>query len=298
MRDFHLAQSTRRSAILLGGLLLAALFLLLLDSRGLFTAPRRLATTLIDPAAAQLSSLGERVRGDGPSDSELQRQLDAVTDERDELMRENELLRAEASRVEELENLLNLQQQTDLAIVNADVILSDPQSRDKFLIINKGSDDGLYVGLPVLSPNFLVGYIDEVEPNRARILLVIDQTFQTGARIRDAQDDGAEGIVYGEWQLGGRAVMRHVARDLEIPDQAIVVTSGKSLGIPEGLIIGTVQSYERNDLRNEMELQIVPQVDFDDLSTVAVILPNSTDQNTPVEPPPGTTPTAEETPTP
>lgn len=299
MRNFPLASSTRRSSILLGTLVVVALALLLLDSRGLFTAPRRLATTLIDPAAAQLSSLGERIRGSGPSDSELERALDDVTAERDALLAENAELKAIADEVEALNEALQLQQsRPDLTLVYADVVLGDPQSREKFVVISKGSDDGLQVGMPVLSPNFLVGYITEVEANRARVLLVIDSQFQTGARLLDIEGDGAEGIVYGQWQLGGRVIMRHVARDLDVPLESVVVTSGKSVGIPAGLIIGTVHEVHRNDLQNEMELDLVPQVDFDDLRSVAVIVSTTGSPPAAPEAPADQTPTTEGTQTP
>ena len=301
MRDFSLASSTRRSTILLGTLVVVALALMLLDSRGLFTAPRRLATTLIDPATERLSSLGERIRGTGSSDSELQRELDDVTAERDSLLAENAELKAVAEEVEALNEALQLQQsRPDLTLVYADVMLGDPQSRDKFIVISKGSNDGLQLGMPVLSPNFLVGYITEVEPNRARILLVIDAQFQTGARLLDIQGEGAEGIVYGQWQLGGRVIMRHVARDIDVPLDSVVVTSGKSVGIPAGLIIGTVREVKRNDLQNEMELDLVPQVDFDDLSSVAVIVSATGTGAPPAAPetPADPTPTTEGTQTP
>ena len=301
MRDFSLASSTRRSTILLGTFVVVALALMLMDSRGLFTAPRRLATTLIDPAAEQLSSLGERIRGAESSDSELQRELDEVTAERDSLLAENAELKAVAEEVEALNEALQLQQsRPDLTLVYADVMLGDPQSRDKFIVISKGSNDGLQIGMPVLSPNFLVGYITEVEPNRARILLVIDTQFQTGARLLDIQGEGAEGIVYGQWQLGGRVIMRHVARDIDVPLDSVVVTSGKSVGIPAGLIIGTVREVKRNDLQNEMELDLVPQVDFDDLSSVAVIVSATGTGAPPAAPetPADPTPTTEGTQTP
>lgn len=261
----------RSTLVLLAGLIVMALFLMLLDSRDKLDGPKGLLVSIVSPLGGSLTGLGERVStiGQGSGDGDLRQQLTAVTAERDRLLAENAQLREQGREVQQLRDLLEFRQTNpQLTLVTADVVARDPSSREQYLIINQGSNAGIEVGTPVLSPEFLVGQVSEVEPDRSRVRLVIDSSFQTGARIQGVD---AEGIVYGRWQFGERAVMRHVPVDVEIGTDALAVTSGKTERIPAGLVIGKVTKVRRDEVQNETTLDILPLVDFSELSSVTVI---------------------------
>lgn len=272
----------RRNIVLVLTLILCSLALILLDARGALDNPRDLLSRAISPVGGALTRLGDRVGGVGErSQSDLERQLIAVSAERDALLAENARLREVGRDVEQLRDLLGFQQsRPDLEVLPADIVGRDPQGREQFVIINRGSDDGVEVGMAVVKPRFpigqdtpvdagfLVGQVTSVEAGRSRVLLIIDSSFQTGARLQSAEQ---EGIVYGRWQAGGRVVMRHLPFDTEMVDGDMIVTSGRTEHVPAGLIVGTVHAFERDPLNNEMVIDVMPLVDFDDLSAVAVI---------------------------
>ena len=261
----------RSTLVLAAALIVVSGFLILLDSRDRLDAPKSLIVTLVTPLGESLSRLGDRVSniGEGGDTSELRQQLEDVSAERDRLIAENAQLRELGREVEQLRDLLEFRQANpQLTLVTADVVFRDPQSRERYIIINRGSNDGIQVGMPVLSPHFLVGQVNEVEPDRARVLLVVDSAFQTGARVQGVE---AEGIVYGRWQEGGRAVMRHLPVDVEITTDALVVTSGKTERVPAGLVIGKAIEVNKDEVRNETQLEILPLIDLDELSSVTVI---------------------------
>jgi len=260
----------RSTLVLLAGLAVMALFLMLLDSRDRLDAPKSLLVAVVSPLGESLTDLGERVSNIGEGgDGNLRQQLDDVSEERDRLLAENAQLRESGREVEQLRDLLEFRQANpQLTLVTADVVGRDPGSREQFLIINQGSDAGIEVGMPVLSPHYLVGQVTEVEPGRSRVRLIIDSSFQTGARIQGIE---AEGIVYGRWQFGERAVMRHVPVDAEIGADSLAVTSGKTERVPAGLVIGKVMEIHRDEVQNETQLDILPLVDFTELSSVTVI---------------------------
>lgn len=267
---FSLSSTTRRNLLVLGAVVFAALLLLLGDSRGWLDMPKRLAGDVLAPAERQLTSLGEQAGGREPGgDPNLRRQLAEVTEERDRLLAENARLKELSNEVETLRQQLKFQEsRPDLTYLTAGVISRDPQSREKFVVINRGSDDGIQVGMAVVSPNFLVGQVIDVEPNRAKVLLVIDSGFQTGGRLQNVR---AEGVVYGLWQEGGRVEMRHIPYDVNIDDKEIVVTSGKTAGVPEGLVVGRVMEIRKNQAQNETVVEVLPLVNFDNLESVTVI---------------------------
>lgn len=264
----------RRNIILIIVLVSISLLLILLDSRNRLDRPKGLAGTILAPIAGLLTDFGDQIVGlNDNSATDVDRELADLRDRYDALLAENAQLQEAEQRVAELEGLLDFQEsQPDLSVLSADVLLRDPQSREKIIVINRGANDGVRVGMPVVSPNFFVGQVTEVEPNRARVLLVVDSGFQTGARVQGSDRDG---IVYGQWQEGGRVVMRHVPIDTPVragEDGDLVVTSGRTEGVPPGLIIGKVLEERQNTLQNEIELEVVPLVDLDNLQAVSVIL--------------------------
>ena len=260
----------RQSIVLATLLIIVSLALLLLDGRHKLDGPKSLLAGATSPISQALTDFGDRVRKRGGK-SDLQAQYDDLQSKYDALLGENAQLKVQAQAAAQLRAQLNFQQQNPtLTLLPANVIARDPQSREKFIVIDRGSNDGLTVGMAVVSPNFLVGQIISVEPERAKVLLVIDSAFQIGARL---QNSGAEGIAYGQWQLGGRVIMRHIPVDAILdPNTELVVTSNKTARVPQGLIIGKLDGEPKRDsLQNETEAKVLPLVDFDNLQTVTVI---------------------------
>jgi cell shape-determining protein MreC len=65
--------------------------------------------------------------------------------------------------------------------------------------------------------------------------------------------------------------MRHIPIDAEVSADALAVTSGKTERVPAGLVIGKITDVRRDEVENEIQLEILPLVDFDELSSVTVI---------------------------
>lgn len=265
-------QRVRQIFYLVASLVALSLFLTVLDGRDMLDPAKGLVGGLISPVSQTLTDAGSSLGSGGstvPGDSELARQLDEITRERDELAAENARLREMVVENDQLRSQLGFQQaHPELTAVTASVTGRDPGGIEKFILIDRGSNDGIRVGMAVVSPNFLVGEVTEVDVNRSRVLLMIDAGFQTGARLQLSRGTG---IVYGLWQAGGRAEMRHIPIDTEVNPDEVIVTSGRSLMIPEGLIIGKILEIHRDELGSEITLSVLPLVDFDALETVTVI---------------------------
>lgn len=263
--------SMRQTATLVAGILILSLTLIVLDGRNHLDGFKGALGGIVSPVGQSLSDFGSRFSGSSDvTDAQLLIENEQLRSERDALLAENARLRELEVKVEQLEAQLDFQEaRPNLRALPANVVGRDPLSREKFLIIDRGSDDGIVEGMPVVSPHFLVGHVTDVEPNRAKVVLTVDSAFQTGAKLQNSQ---GRGIIYGRWQAGGRLMMRHVQSETEIEDGELVVTSGLTAGIPEGIIIGTVIEVHRDDLRNEVQATVNPAVNFDSLQTVSVII--------------------------
>ncbi len=218
--------------------------------------------------------LGERVRHAGDRFGNVAE----LRAENNRLRAENERLLAAEARVKELER--ENQQLTaqanfavrfpQLQLIPAQVISRDPRSRSKYFIINRGSDDGVQVGMAAVSPDFLVGVVTAVEAKTARVTLIVDETMQVGVQLQD--DPRADGILYGQWQKGGRLTMEYVDRNITVPPNARIITSGLTLRVPKGLLVGVAANVKKDEQQDYQEIEVLPLTDFDGLESVTIIL--------------------------
>ena len=120
-----------------------------------------------------------------------------------------------------LKEHLGLRQKTELPMVTARVIDREGTSVFKSVLINKGTTDGIKVGMPVISTEGVVGRIIEASWNVSRVLLVID--FNSNA---DALVEG--GRAHGVLQGGGSAgcILKYIERSEEVKIGDLVLTSG------------------------------------------------------------------------
>jgi rod shape-determining protein MreC len=268
----------RQTILLVILFIVVAVGLIALDNSSALDPLRSGLRDTVDPAVSWIDRVTDRNGNQTP----LEVQLAQVTKERDELAAKNAQLESAMDSVAALQALLGVQDANpEWTLVAAKVVNPDPSGLQKLVTIDKGKADGLEVGMAVVDPNYLVGYITEVEEHSARVTLVIDATFEVGAKLQDTK---GVGIAYGDWQSGGRVEMRHVSRDITPEKDEVVVTSdateARTSQIPPSIIIGKVTGEPTVDNQSDSQtIQVLPAVDFDNLSIVAVIVSDGEDQN-------------------
>jgi rod shape-determining protein MreC len=151
-------------------------------------------------------------------------------------------------------------------LLAAEVIGRDPSNLLHYVIIDRGTEDGLAIGMPVVTARGLVGSITTVYPHSARVMLLTDTASSISALIQSSR---ATGIVQGQ----GRSslTLRYVEQTEQVQVDDIVLTSGLGGNFPKRLVIGQVQAVKRNDVEMFQEILVQSAVDFDRLETVLVM---------------------------
>ena len=109
----------------------------------------------------------------------------------------------------------------------------------KSVIINKGSNSGIKLGMPVLSKGNLVGRIVEVNYISSRILLLNDLNSRIPVVI---SPDGTQAILSGIGKL--KPSLEYLPENFEITEQNSVYTSGKDGVLFSGISIGRAVSED------------------------------------------------------
>lgn len=150
--------------------------------------------------------------------------------------------------------------------VTADVINVDQTGLRRSITINRGTRDGIRLGMPVVTAQGLVGRVLEVSANAARVLLITDRDSAISARLQTSR---AQGSVRG--QLSGNLRMTMIPLDASVQVGDLVITSGLGGNLPPDLVIGVVTSIRQFEFELFQEAEVTSLNNFDTLEFVLVI---------------------------
>jgi rod shape-determining protein MreC len=230
------------------------------DLVGYLTAPVQEGLTSLAERAASVRQLFVDMNRCRAENEELQTLVD-------QLIIENVHLReAEIENVTLREQLNFKQANPSYELLSAQVIGRDPTSLLSYLIIDRGTAEGVAVGMPVLTHRGLVGRISETNPHSSKVLLITDPSSSVNALIQDSR---ATGVVQGKG-LGG-LVMRYIQQGEEVEVDDLVLSSGLGGNFPTRLIIGQVTGVRRKTVEMFQEAEVRPAVNFQELEMVMVL---------------------------
>ena len=150
--------------------------------------------------------------------------------------------------------------------VAAAVIGRDPSPFVKYVIINRGSDDGLRRGMPVVTQQGLTGRVAAVTASAARVQLITDPDSSINVRLEPSEAQAVlRGSVTGELSLD----MIPQSAAIEIGDLAL--TSGLGGNYPADILIGQVTSVRRRETDLFQSAALQPVVDFSRLEILLII---------------------------
>lgn len=272
-----LSTTARHTAMLVIFFVAVAGTLLVLDNHHRLDAAKTPLETLLRPFATALSTAGNDLRGlPNHNQTQLEKQLQAVTAERDQLLAQNAKLQQLQSEVDELRKQLDFKEQhPGLTPLSANVIGHDPSGAHQILVLDRGTNDGIQVGMAVISPDFYVGQVSDVSADRARVTLALDASAHVGAMVQRSK---ATGVLDGRWQAGGYFQLDHLKASDDVVVGDVVVTSTGTARVPEGLVIGKVAHVDREVQADTVTANVVPLIDYSKLRTVTVILSSGNGQ--------------------
>jgi rod shape-determining protein MreC len=153
--------------------------------------------------------------------------------------------------------------------VAARVIGVSPDPTIHSLIINKGKNNSIKEGLPVIvGPGILVGRVVEVDDDITKILLITDSQSKTSGIVQNSK--GSQGIISGEYGIYFK--MELIPYDDLIEPGQYVITSGLETNIPKGLIIGQIDKVSKSPGELFQSATIRPLRSLDNLVILSVIL--------------------------
>jgi rod shape-determining protein MreC len=187
----------------------------------------------------------------------------------------NELLecRAAAYRNKEalatntrLQKLLDFRENLDQPMLVARIVGKDPSLWFRTVIIDRGSNDGLAKGMPVVNSEGIVGHVFAVSPNYSKVLLAIAPSSALDVLLQKSR---VRGILKGNGSLTFK--LDYVLKTVDVQEGDQVVTAGFGGLFPTGMPVGVVSKVIRKRRGMFLDIEVKPAVDFLTLEELLII---------------------------
>jgi rod shape-determining protein MreC len=163
----------------------------------------------------------------------------------------------------------------------AAVIGRDPSPFLHYIIINRGSNDDIRRGMPVVTNQGLVGRIDAVIADAARVQLITDPSSSVNVYLRNADTNA---VLLGS--VTGDVSLDMISQNVAVESNDLIFTSGLGGGYPPDLLIGQVVTLRSLEFELFQKATVQPAVDFSRLDIVLVITNFRPVDITPLDPEP------------
>lgn len=183
------------------------------------------------------------------------KELIAKIIELEQLRGENEVLRT----------ALDLGLEEELELIISEVI--GKEIAEDYLIIDKGSKDGIAFGFPVISERkSLVGKIVQVYETTSKIQLLTSKNSSFDAKIFEKE---VYGLVKGRGNFN--LSLEFIPREEEINVRDKVITTSLGGNFPKGLLVGEIKEVKKSDIASFQEALLEPGFNSKELDYLFLI---------------------------
>lgn len=235
---------------------------------------RDVINVLTLPGRLVVSAFTDSARGF----SKYFRSLSALDEENEALAKQNEALKASANDAEalraeneRLKSYLSVKSlHPDFTYIEAMVIGREAGNYQTVLTVNRGSAQGIEAGMPVITPDGIVGCVTEVGLTYAKVSTILESASSVGAYLARSGDAG---ILSGDYSMRaeGLCKLSYLAEDADVSVGDKVLSSGLGSVYPADLVIGKVESVDADDYNRAKVAKVRPAVDFSELRYLLVV---------------------------
>jgi rod shape-determining protein MreC len=197
-----------------------------------------------------------------------------------QMLQQERLLFAENGQ---LRNLLGMQQKLTVKSIVGEILYDARDPFTRKVVLNRGSQQEVALGQPVIDDLGIVGQITRVFPFTSEVTLLTDKDQAIPVQVLR---NGLRSIAYGRGQ-SGVLDLRFMAANADIQSGDMLVTSGIDGVYPSGLAVATVTRVETKSSDAFAHIVCTPIAGVDRHKQLLILL---VDGNLPPRPPPEAVP--------
>jgi len=161
-----------------------------------------------------------------------------------------------------------IQKKTAYKYISALVINNSVNKTLNYITLNKGRKDGVKQDMGIVSPQGIVGVVVTVSENYAMGFSVLNKRWGASAKLKKSGYFGPIEWSGGDYQI---AKLMEIPFHVELAVGDTIVTSSYSAVFPEGILIGTIHSFEQPKGESFYQIKIKLATDFKSIHYVEVV---------------------------
>ena len=253
----------------------------ILSSMGLGDTVRSAIATVLKPGQKLFGFVADGIAGY----SEYFTKYDELVEENAALRERLATMQDEVNEAKELERVNNWlydylelkRQHPDYTFVDASVTGRQSSNYMSVMMIDRGTSSGVERDMPVVSADGVIGYVAEAGVSWAKVVTVCEAASSVGAVV---ERTGETGLISGSYALAADNLLKmtYLSPESDITVGDRIITSGYGNVYPRGLIIGYVESVEKDALSQTVTATVKLASRLDDQEKVMVITAYETTQ--------------------
>ncbi len=196
------------------------------------------------------------------------KELKDKIEELEDQLKDAEALKQENERLKEYLEIK--ESYPGFKFAEAIIVGTEADNYSTVITLNKGSDHGIEIGMPVIVKSGLVGSVCEIGSRWCRVRVITEPSSSVGAFVVRS---GVTGILEGDILLKdeGECYLRYISPDADVEVGDLVYTSGLGSIYPEGLFIGIISSVDTEENLRTKSARVKLAVDFNDLNYLLIV---------------------------
>ncbi|MEO8027123.1 MAG: rod shape-determining protein MreC [Bryobacteraceae bacterium] len=189
----------------------------------------------------------------------------SLKSEMNRLKIENQFLKTELSTADRARALAAFQTRAQSKTVAARIIGNAPGATSKVVLVDRGSTNGVERGMPVITPDGIVGKVTSVYQFASQVLLITDPTFAAGVL---SQKSRVHGTLKGQGH--STCLIDYVQNEQKVETGDWFFTSGDDRVFPKGLPVGQATVVRQG--KTFKEIYVVPSGLQNGLEEVLIVI--------------------------
>jgi rod shape-determining protein MreC len=159
--------------------------------------------------------------------------------------------------------------QLEYKYISAKVISNSTNKRNNFLMLSKGTEQGIENHMGVIIGNRIVGQVVSVSEHFSWVMSLLNKDSKISGKFKKNNQ-----LVNIEWNGNSYRIgdVKEIPKHVVIQKGDTIITSGNSDIFPEGLLIGTIEKFTIAPDENFNHAQLLFSTDFNSLGFVEVII--------------------------
>jgi len=127
---------------------------------------------------------------------------------------------------------------------SAKIVKNDYTKRNNYLLIDKGSKNGIQSEMAVVNSKGIVGVTNSISNHYTTVISILNKHLKINAKFKHDTHFGTlswDGKDYQTVQL------QDLPRQAQFKIGDTVITGGKSTIFPEGILVGTIKDFKKNN---------------------------------------------------